>query len=90
MNNTKDNNLKFKLKKLIICELSKEINPEDISDDEELFSGECALGLDSLDGLQISMALNREYGVMLNDSKIVRKVMRSMNTLAEYIEENKT
>ena len=58
----------------------------DINDDDILFSDECALELDSMDALQISMALQKEYGIEANDSKKLRKIMVSINTLADYIQ----
>ncbi|RXJ79366.1 phosphopantetheine-binding protein [Arcobacter sp. F2176] len=80
--------LKYELKKLIIEECEKECEIEDIKDDDILFDPESALELDSMDALQISMALNKKYGIKTTDSKELRKIMVSINTLAKYIEEN--
>ena len=82
------NNLKYELKKLIIDECEKECEVEDIDDDEILFGPESKLELDSMDALQISMALNKKYGLKTTDSKELRKIMKSINTLATYLEEN--
>jgi len=83
---SKDDNFKKKLKELIIEECDKDIEASDINDDDILFSEECALELDSMDALQISMALQKEYGIQANDSKKLRKIMVSINTLADYIQ----
>lgn len=83
---SKDDNLKLKLKELIIEECDKEIEASQINDDEVLFDPECALELDSMDALQISMALQKEFNVEANDSKKLRKIMVSINTLADYIQ----
>jgi len=83
---SKDDNLKTNLKKLIIEECDKDIDISDINDDDVLFSEECALELDSMDALQISMALQKEYNIEANDSKKLRKIMVSINTLADYIQ----
>lgn len=80
--------LKYELKKLIIEECEKECEIEDIKDDELIFAPECALELDSMDALQISMALNKKYGLKSTDSKELRKIMSSIDTLAKYIESN--
>ncbi|WP_428026887.1 phosphopantetheine-binding protein [Arcobacter sp.] len=80
--------LKYELKKLIIEECEKECEVEDIKDDDILFDPESPLELDSMDALQISMALNKKYGMKTTDSKELRKIMVSINTLAKYIEEN--
>lgn len=81
--------LKYELKKLIIEECEKECEVEDIKDDDILFDPESPLELDSMDALQISMALHKKYGMKTTDSKELRKIMVSINTLAEYIKENK-
>lgn len=83
---SKDDKFKKELKELIIEECDKDIEASDINDDDILFSDECALELDSMDALQISMALQKEYGIEANDSKKLRKIMVSINTLADYIQ----
>ncbi len=83
---SKDENLKTNLKKLIIEECDKDVEVTDINDDDVLFSEECVLELDSMDALQISMALQKEYNIEANDSKKLRKIMVSINSLADYIQ----
>jgi acyl carrier protein len=81
--------LKEDLKKLIVEECDKEIEPSSIKDDDIIFDPEHPLGLDSLDTLQISMALQNNYGIRLVDPKEARRVMISIDTLAEYVEKNR-
>ena len=81
--------LKEDLKILIVTECEKEIEPSSIKDDEIIFHPEHPLGLDSLDSLQISMALQNSYGIRLVDPKEARRVMQSINTLAEHIEKHR-
>lgn len=74
------------LKKLIIETLKLEdIAPSDIEDDAPLF-GE-GLGLDSIDALELVVALEKTYGVVIADSEVGQKVFRSVNTLAEFIKQ---
>jgi len=80
--------LKEDLKILIVEECDKEIDPSEIEDDDIIFHPEHVLGLDSLDSLQISMALQNSYGIRLVDPKEARRVMESINTLANYIEKH--
>ncbi|WP_419678075.1 phosphopantetheine-binding protein [Aliarcobacter lanthieri] len=80
--------LKYELKRLIIEECEKECNIEDIKDDEALFGENSILELDSMDALQISMAIHKKYGLKTTDSKELRKIMQSINTLAEYLQKN--
>ncbi len=77
--------LKREIKELIALECDKDFGADDISDTEPLFGASSKLELDSIDALQISMALQRKYGVTLNDSKELRRVMESVNSLAEFI-----
>ena len=77
--------LKAELKEMIVRECDKEMDPKMIQDDDILFHSDYALGLDSLDALQISMALQNEYSVRLTDPKELRRIMESINTLADYI-----
>jgi acyl carrier protein len=80
--------LKLQLKKQIIAALNlTDLKPEDIKDGEELFSG--GLGLDSIDSLELIVLLNREYGITIKDPKVGRKVLVDINTMVEYIEQNR-
>ncbi len=80
--------LKHNLKVMIIDECEKEdINPEDIQNNVELFSDKSGLELDSLDALQISMALQNNYGIRLADSKEFRRIVTTIDELAKFIKE---
>jgi acyl carrier protein len=81
--------LKEDLKKLIVEECDKEIEASSIKNDDIIFDPEHPLGLDSIDTLQISMALQNNYGIRLVDPKEARRVMISIDTLADYIEKNR-
>jgi acyl carrier protein len=73
------------LKRLIIAACDKDVAPADIDDDEPLFGPDARLELDSLDALQISMALQKRFGVRLSDSKETRRILASIANLAEYL-----
>ena len=87
MKGSLDDSLKLKLKTMIIkeCDID-DITPEDIDDGIELFSEKSGLELDSLDALQISMALQNQFGIRLTDSKEFRRVVITINDLADYIQ----
>jgi len=77
------------LKKQIIEALNLEdITPADIQDDAPLF-GE-GLGLDSIDALELFMLLDKQYGIKLQNKEEGKQVFRSINTMAEYIEQHRT
>ncbi len=81
--------LKQEIKGLIISSLELEgVSPDDIGDDEVLF-GE-GLGLDSVDALELGIALKKKYGVSFSkENGDNKKYFRSVNTLAEYISAHK-
>lgn len=82
--------LKHDLKVMIIEEYEKEdIEAEDIDNEVELFSDKSGLELDSLDGLTISMALQKEYGLRIGNPKAFRRILTTTTALAEYIVKEK-
>ncbi|HKR03928.1 MAG TPA: phosphopantetheine-binding protein [Bacteroidia bacterium] len=76
--------LKLQLKQHMIKYLNLlEITPQDIGDDQPLF-GE-GLGLDSIDALELSVLLEREYKIKINDPKEGKKIFVNVNTIVDYI-----
>lgn len=75
--------LKQELKAMIVKECGKDIDPAAIKDDEQLIGG--PLELDSLDALQICLAVVERYGVRIEGGKDARKALASVNSLAETI-----
>lgn len=86
MKGSQDAGLKQRLKELILKEADKSLAPEAITDDEILFGPDAQLQLDSLDGLQVSMALHRQFGVRVTDPKDLARIMASINTMADFIQ----
>ncbi|HUW98060.1 MAG TPA: phosphopantetheine-binding protein [Acidiferrobacter sp.] len=78
----------LKLKQLITDACHRTEDPQSIDDDEALIGPLSALGLDSLDVLQISVALTDCYAIRLEDSKQARRALRSIRSLAEFVVKN--
>lgn len=74
------------LKHLLLEACDKEEPPGGLSHDEILFGPQSRLDLDSLDALQISMAIQKRYGVRMPDSKETRRALASLDTLAEHLQ----
>ncbi len=75
------------IKELIIDSLGLEdISVGDLADDTPLFSDD-GLGLDSVDALELGLALQKKYGLQMgNDSNTLRDHFYSAATLAKFIE----
>ena len=81
--------LKQELKGRIIEVLNLEdITPADIQDTDALFGD--GLGLDSIDALELIVLLDKEYGIKLADPKQGKEIFQSVETMAQFIAENRT
>jgi acyl carrier protein len=75
-----------RLKRLIVATLRLEgLDPESIGDDALLF-GE-GLGLDSIDALELVVAIEREFAVAIPEGKVDHDVFHSIRTLATWLAE---
>ncbi len=82
----KDQKIKLahRLKGMIIERLELEdITPEDVSDDDLIFGK--GLSLDSLDALDLVLLLEKEFNIRITDPEQAKKILSTINTLAEYI-----
>ena len=77
--------LKAELKKLIVVEFQKDVAPDSIADDEVIMGPQSRLQLDSLDALQISLAVQQKYGKRIEGNTETRNALTSVNTLADFI-----
>jgi acyl carrier protein len=80
-----DSAFKLELKKLIVAACNRDAAPESIGDDDMLIGADSVLDLDSLDVLQLNVAIGQHYGMRIDDGKHARRVMKSVNTLADFL-----
>ena len=79
----------LELKNELINVLNLEgVKPEDIATDDELFGG--GLGLDSIDALELIVLLEKNYGIKLKDPAQGKEIFRSVRTMAEFVQANRT
>ena len=79
----------LELKNEIIKVLNlEEVKPEYISDDGELFGD--GLGLDSIDALELIVLLEKNYCIKLKDPAQGKEIFKSVRTMAEYVQANRT
>jgi acyl carrier protein len=81
--------LELELKQLIIEALALEdVAPENIESSAALFVE--GLGLDSIDALELAMALEERYGVRIGDDpELNRQIFASVQNLAAYVDEHR-
>ena len=78
--------LKLDIKKLIMITLDiNDININEIDDEKPLFGGDNTLTLDSVDAIEIIMAIQRNYGIRIANQNLAREVVRSVNSIAQFI-----
>jgi acyl carrier protein len=65
-----------------------DVQPDDIETDKRLVGG--ALGIDSIDVLEMAIMIEKDYGVKIDNKELGVKVFATLRTLAEYIHENST
>jgi acyl carrier protein len=76
--------LKREIKELIIQELDiRDRTEADIVDDAPLF-GE-GLGLDSLDALQLAMAIEERFGVRIPEGEQAKAIFASVTAIAGHV-----
>lgn len=76
-------------KKVLIEYLNlEEVTPDEIDNNDALF-GDDGLGLDSVDAIELVLAIEKEYGVLISDPKQYETIFASVQSLLNYINENK-
>ena len=63
--------------------------PDTLSFTDPIFGPESPLGLDSLDAVEIVVAVEKMYNIRIDAQETARKVFRSFTTLAEFIRKQK-
>lgn len=80
-----DETLKPRIKELIVTSLRLPMEPSQITDDAPLFRE--GLGLDSIDALELVLEIERQFGVTIGDEHLGKRVLRSVQSIAEFIQE---
>jgi acyl carrier protein len=80
--------LKEKIKSLMVENLMLQVTAAEIGDDQLLF-GPGSLGLDSVDALQLVVALDKNFGLKIPDPGAAKEILQSVNTIADAVQKNK-
>jgi acyl carrier protein len=79
-------NLRLRIKEVMASELMLEVSVEEIEDNSPLF-GPNGIGLDSVDALQLVVAIEKHFKLKIGDQARAREVLQSVETIAKAIEE---
>lgn len=72
------------IKALMVENLMLQVSADEIGDDLPLF-GPGGLGLDSVDALQLVVALDKTYGLKIADPAAAREILQSVNTISRAV-----
>jgi acyl carrier protein len=76
--------LKERIKEMLVTNLMLRTPKEEISNDLPLF-GPDGLGLDSIDALQLVVSMEKTFGVGVPNSEVARVALASVNSIHDYI-----
>ncbi len=79
------NAIKERIKNLMVENLMLQVSPTEIADDQLLF-GPGSLGLDSVDALQLVVALDKHFGLKVPDAAAAKEILQSVNTIASALQ----
>ena len=78
--------IKLEVKNLIIRALNfKNVKPEDIIDDVNLFSGENTIKIDSIDSLELVLEIQKQFKVRINNQNLARVIINTVNSISEFV-----
>jgi acyl carrier protein len=78
--------LKPRVKELIVRQLKLDVDPASIQDDAPLFGdADGGLGLDSIDALELVLGVEKEFGIKVQDEEVGVKAFASVSALCEFI-----
>ncbi len=79
------NALTERIKNMMVENLMLQVTAADIADDQPLF-GPGSLGLDSVDALQLVVALDKNFGLKIRDPGAAKETLQSVNTIVAALQ----
>jgi len=79
--------LKQRIKNIMVENLMLQVSAADIKDDQLLF-GPGSLGLDSVDALQLVVALDKNFGLKIPTPAAAKEILQSVNAIADAVQKN--
>jgi acyl carrier protein len=82
-----DSELYLRVKTMIVNAVKLKKPPQDIGDKETLFGA--GLGLDSVDALELVIAIEKEFGLRIPDAAVGAQALASVESIVNYVKEQK-
>lgn len=79
--------LNDQIKAMMVENLMLQVSATEIGDDQPLF-GPGSLGLDSVDALQLVVALDKNYKLKIQDPAAAKEILQTVNTIAAAVRRN--
>ncbi|WP_234047368.1 acyl carrier protein [Luteolibacter pohnpeiensis] len=86
-NDMQGEELRQRIKEVMVEELMLEMEPAEIGDTTPIFGGD-GLGLDSVDALQLVVALEKYFGLKIGNAGEAKGILESVETIAQEIEKS--
>jgi len=80
------NTLKSRIKDMMVENLMLQVSPAEIGDEQPLF-GPGSLGLDSVDALQLVVALDKTFGLKIPDPAAARQILQNVNSIVQAVQD---
>jgi acyl carrier protein len=72
------------VRKLLVDNCMRRVQPDEIQPETLLF-GPDSLGLDSIDALQLTVGIEKSYGIAIKDPATAREAFQSVATLQQWL-----
>jgi acyl carrier protein len=76
--------LKERIKSIMVDNLMLQVTAAEIGDDQPLF-GPGSLGLDSVDALQLVVALDKNFGLKIPDPATAKRILQNVSAMAQAV-----
>jgi acyl carrier protein len=78
--------LRQRIKDMMVQNLMLQVSAAEIGDDQPLFGPE-SIGLDSVDALQLVVALDKNFGLKIPDPAAAKEILQSVNTMVRALQQ---